>query len=130
MRVGGDFVASTLNIPNDTFLSGNSQLFSGTSKAAVVNLGQIYSEGGSVFLVGRAIRNGGSIRAPQGSAGLAAGSAILIKDSTGDQRVFVQGPGGDVTNTGTIAAAQAELKAKPVKKKSRAGVEWLANPVD
>ena len=112
VHTGGDFLASTLNVSNQAFMQGGALTFTGDSKAVVVNLGDVFSQNGSVFLIGNTVANGGRISAANGTAGLAAGQQVLLKDSTGDQRVFVQGPGGDVTNKGTIAAAQAELKAK------------------
>jgi filamentous hemagglutinin family protein len=112
VNTGGDFVASTSNIANSDFLSGNSFLFKGNSQAVVANLGSIFSKDGSIFLIGHEVTNSGKLSASNGSVGLGAGSEVLLKDSTSDQRVFVQGPGGDVTNTGTISAAAIELKAK------------------
>ena len=111
VHTGGDFLAATLSISNAAFLAGGNLLFGGPSAAVVVNLGNISSSGGSVYLVGHTVRNGGSINAPNGTAALAAGGQILLTDSSNNQRVFVQAPGGDVTNSGYINAAQAELKA-------------------
>jgi filamentous hemagglutinin family protein len=111
IKTGGDFVASTLNLPNSSFLSGGSLVFSGNSKAFVKNLGTISSTGGSIFLIANQTSNSGSLSAPKGSVGLAAGSEVLLKDSNNDQRIFVKAEGSDATNSGKISAAQAELKA-------------------
>ncbi len=46
-----------------------------------------------------------------GTVGIAAGQQVLFKDSGADQRVFVQAPGGDITNSGAISAAQAEIRS-------------------
>gem|GEM_PF-1261170 len=110
IHTGGDFVASTLNVSNTGFMSGGSLLFQDAASAIVVNLGEIYSQNGSIFLIGHDVKNSGSLNAANGSIGLAAGGQILLKDSSTDQRMFVRAPAGDVTNTGTISAAEAELK--------------------
>jgi hypothetical protein len=64
-----------------------------------------------VVLIARTVTNTGNIAAPQGTAALAAGSEVLLREADGNERVFVRAPGGDVTNSGAISAAQAELKA-------------------
>ena len=110
VHTGGDFLASTLNLSNSAFDNG-ALLFTGSSKGAVVNLGDLSSSGGSIYLIGHAVQNGGSISAANGTTGLAAGSQILITDSATGQKVAVQAPGGDVTNSGFISAAQVELKS-------------------
>jgi filamentous hemagglutinin family protein len=111
IHTGGDFLASTLNLSNSVFLNNGALLFTGSSKAAVVNLGDLASSGGSIYLIGHSVQNGGSITAANGTTGLAAGSQVLITDSATGQRVAVQAPGGDVTNSGFISAAQVELKS-------------------
>ena len=112
VKTGGDFVASTLHLDPSTFMNGGALSFQGDTASVVVNLGNIYSKNGSVFLIGNGVKNSGTINAATGEAGLAAGTAVLLKESNGDQRIFVKAPGGDVTNEGTIQAAQAELKTQ------------------
>lgn len=108
---GASFIASTLDIKNDdAFKNGGTLIFQGTATAGVKNQGSISSTG-DVFLFANVVTNAGSISASSGTVGLAAGSQILLREANGDQRVFVQAPGGDVTNSGSIAAVQAELKA-------------------
>jgi filamentous hemagglutinin family protein len=111
IRTGGDFVAATLNLPAGSFMSGGALVFDGKSEAFVKNLGNISSTGGSIFLIANQVVNDGSLLAPNGSASMAAGGQVLLKDSNADQRIFVNVAGGDVTNSGKIAAAQVELKA-------------------
>ena len=111
VHTGGDFLVSTLNVSNSAFLSGGALLFSGASPATVVNLGSLNSSGGSIFLIGRSVQNSGSITAANGTTGLAAGNDVLITDSSNNQKVAVEAPGGDVTNFGFISAAQVELKS-------------------
>ena len=106
------FLASTLDIANEEFLAGGDLHFIGGSTAAIKNLGAINALGGDVFLIARQVENSGSIVAANGTAGLAAGSEILLTTG-GDERLFVQVASmpGTVVNSGTITAATAELKA-------------------
>lgn len=111
----GGFVASTLDPGDEAFMRGGDLRFTGGSDAAVVNLGSISAFDGDVVLMGASVLNAGSIRAPGGTAALAAGNDILIAE-TGEERVFVRGASGSrkaegVTNTGSIEANVAELKA-------------------
>ncbi|MEA1671883.1 MBG domain-containing protein [Nitrospirillum sp. BR 11163] len=108
---GGSFTASTLDIANDAFMAGGTLLFKGDTDAEVKNLGKISATGGDVLLIARSVTNDGTITAPNGTVGLAAGQQVLLKDGDAGERVYVQVGSGDVTNTGAIAAAQAELKA-------------------
>ncbi|AHF91088.1 filamentous hemagglutinin [Opitutaceae bacterium TAV5] len=106
------FLASTLDVSDSAFLKGGDLLFTGDSTAAVQNLGAIDAAGGDIFLIARKVENRGTLSAPQGTAGLAAGSEVLLTTG-GSQRVFVQAgtAPGLVVNAGKIAAATAELKA-------------------
>jgi filamentous hemagglutinin family protein len=113
VSTGGRFVASSLDVNNNAFMQGGPLTFSGGGNGAVVNLGQIGSSGGDVFLVSRlSVSNNGSIDAPQGSAELAAGQQVLLNDSSAGRQVFVQaGSHGAVLNAGAIRAAQVSLQA-------------------
>ncbi|WP_331457857.1 two-partner secretion domain-containing protein [Burkholderia sp. TSV86] len=113
VSTGGRFVASALNIDKDAFMQGAPLTLSGGGNGAIVNLGQISSTGGDVLLVSRTqVSNQGSIRAPKGTAELAAGQQVLLQDSATGPQVFVQaGSRGSVLNAGTIRAAQANLQA-------------------
>ena len=110
------FVASTLDVTDAGFLSGGPLLFSGPSTAAVRNQGTIQALGGDVFLIAHMVDNSGTINAPQGTVGLAAGSAVQLVPS-GNERISVLAGNPSaaaavgVNNSGTIAAASAELKA-------------------
>ena len=116
VSTGGRFVASTLDTDNTAFMNGTALTFSsppGAVKGTVVNLGNIASSGGDVFLIAsKAIENDGTIDAPKGTAELVVGQQVLLQDSTQSLQVFVQsGSGGTVTNRGTIEAAQISLQA-------------------
>jgi filamentous hemagglutinin family protein len=109
------FTASTLDISDQDFMSGGDLRFQGSSQAAVVNLGSISAFDGDIFLIASTVENAGSINAPRGTAGLAAGNDVLIKES-GVERVFVRGASGEkkengVVNDGSIEANVAELKS-------------------
>ncbi|SAK74419.1 filamentous hemagglutinin outer membrane protein [Caballeronia hypogeia] len=113
VATGGRFVASALDVCNNAFMQGGALTLSGGGSGIVVNLGQIGSSGGDVFLISRTLAaNLGSVDAAQGSAELAAGKQVLLQDAAGSQQVFVQtGSGGAVLNAGAIRAAQISLQA-------------------
>ena len=113
ITTGGRFVASTLGVSNSAFMNGGSLTFSGNGKGTVVNLGAISSTGGDVFLISRTtVSNQGTVAAANGTAELAAGSQVLLQDSSSGPQVFVQaGSAGQVLNSGTIRAAQINLQA-------------------
>ncbi|SAL67836.1 two-partner secretion domain-containing protein [Caballeronia humi] len=113
VTTGGRFVASTLDVGNDAFMSGGSLTLTGSCDGVVVNLGKISSSGGDVFLISRKLTaNDGSIVAPNGTAEMATGAQVLLKDSSSGPQVFVQaGTRGDVVNKGTIRAVQIHLEA-------------------
>jgi filamentous hemagglutinin family protein len=113
VTTGGRFVASTLDVCNCAFIKGDPLSLSGESNASVINLGKISSSGGDVFLIARGgVVNAGTIKAPGGTAELAAGEQVLLQDSASGKQVFVQsGSVGRVVNSGRIAAAQISLQA-------------------
>jgi filamentous hemagglutinin family protein len=106
----GGFIASTLDVSDGEFLAGGDMIFRGSSAASVVNQGTINAIGGDIFLFAQTVQNSGTLNAPQGTVGLGAGTEILLKQA-GDERVFVRAGNGTVTNSGTVSAATAELKA-------------------
>ncbi len=110
----GSFIASTRVLDDAQFLSGGDMKFVGKSAGDVINHGTITASTGDVMLIGRSVLNTGTIKAPNGTVGLAAGDEVLLK-AAGDERLFVlAGSGGTaegVTNRGTLEGAQAELKA-------------------
>ncbi len=110
------FVASTLNFSDTQFNQRGDLNFSGSSTAGVTNQGTIKSSAGDVYLIATQVNNAGTITAPQGTVGLAAGSQVLLQKA-GDQHLFVQvgstakPQAKGITNTGAIRSATAELKA-------------------
>lgn len=115
VNVGGSFVASTLDVPDSQFLSGGPMTFSGASTAGVVNLGKIGALGGHVALIATAVENDGAITAPAGTVGLIAGREVTLTDQALDGGLFAVQIGGaetSATNSGSISAAAAELRAQ------------------
>ena len=114
VKVGGGFVASTLDISDADFLKGGALSFTGNSSASVINLGSIGALGGDVVLAASTVRNDGQILAPKGDVGLLAGVGVTLRDMAQNDGKFVVNLGSSAdsaTNTGTIQAAMAELRA-------------------
>ncbi|HSI83892.1 MAG TPA: filamentous hemagglutinin N-terminal domain-containing protein [Candidatus Methylacidiphilales bacterium] len=119
----GGFLASTLDISDAQFMAGGTMNFLGPSTASVQNFGVINATNGDVILIGQEVINHGSINAPNGTAGLAAGSDIVLMPQGGggaegrlsvrvkESELGIRKGEKGVTNTGKINAATAELKA-------------------
>jgi filamentous hemagglutinin family protein len=113
------FTASTRDIADSDFVAGKLH-FTGSSSAGVQNLGKIHALGGDVYLIGKTVDNQGSIRATKGTVGLAAGDDVLLAQQNADGSTITVSPSSHakresgktaVSNTGTITATNAELKA-------------------
>ncbi|MBW4053914.1 MAG: filamentous hemagglutinin N-terminal domain-containing protein [Proteobacteria bacterium] len=107
----GSFLASTMNISNENFLSGKHIFTSAPdSTGSVVNQGSISAaQGGYVVLAGPSVTNSGSIVANVGSVHLAAGDTVTLSLDNGN--LINVAVNGDVaanslgaTNTGYISA--------------------------
>ncbi len=108
---GGSFVASTRNVSNDGFMQGGALAFSGSSTSSVVNQGTIVSRNGDVVLIGASSTNHGAIDAPNGTAALVAGDAVVMTDTSGPDGIIVA-PGvgkGAASTDGRINAAAVAL---------------------
>jgi filamentous hemagglutinin family protein len=81
VNVGG-LVASTLNISDSNFMSGNYK-FENAGAGSVLNQGTINAAGGYVALLGANVSNQGVISANLGTVALAAGNAVTL-DVAGD----------------------------------------------
>jgi filamentous hemagglutinin family protein len=82
-------LATTSDIADGDFLSGNNN-FSGSSNAAVVNNGTIHArKGGSVVLSGASVANGGLIEARAGHVVLGSADAFTV-DFKGDHLLSYQ----------------------------------------
>jgi filamentous hemagglutinin family protein len=100
-------VVSTANY-NPPQNSGGGWEFNGPPPlASIVNYGQIkVGNGGSAFLIADQIENHGSITAPGGTIGLAAGQTVLLSDRPDGRGMSMQVtlPGGSVDNEGRLIA--------------------------
>ncbi|MCX5512829.1 MBG domain-containing protein [Kaistia algarum] len=114
ISTGGSFIASTLDVSDEEFNAQGAMTFKGGSQAAVINYGAIGSLGGDVALIARRAVNEGSIDAPNGTAALAAGYEVLMRDQAlSDGKFLVKVGGGDTeaSTSGAIRAANVELRA-------------------
>ncbi|MBV5340433.1 MAG: filamentous hemagglutinin N-terminal domain-containing protein [Deltaproteobacteria bacterium] len=112
----GSFLASTMNITNENFLSGK-QLFTNTagSEASISNLGNISAaNGGYVVLAAPSVTNSGKISANMGTVHLASGDTVTLSLDNGSLiNVAVNGDVAanalGVTNSGLITAAGGKV---------------------
>ena len=111
VKAGGGFVASTLDITNDDFMSGNMVFRGNGASGTVSNEGVVtIGRGGYAVLMGGKVKNSGLIAVPYGKAGLGAGEEITL-DLSGDGFMQVAVPSsliddGEalVENSGTVTA--------------------------
>jgi filamentous hemagglutinin family protein len=106
---GGSFIASTRAVDMATFMAGGELSFVGDSAGGIVNRGSI-ATGADAVLIGRYVENSGSIDA-KGDALLAAGTRVVLREASADSRIYVDGGSGDLTNSGDISGAAAELRS-------------------
>jgi len=107
----GSFLASTMNITNENFLSGK-HLFTNTpgAQGSIVNRGNISAAtGGYVVLAAPSVTNSGKIVANMGTVHLASGDAVTLSLDNGSLiNVAVNGDVAanalGVTNSGVITA--------------------------
>lgn len=105
------FIASTLNISDSDFLAGRLNFSSVGSTGDVVNQGVIKTaSGGSVYLIGANVENGGVITSPNGEILLAAGQTVQLVDTgTPGVTVNVTGTAGQATNLGNVSAEAGRI---------------------
>lgn len=108
VNVGG-LVASTLPIGTADFMAGGST-FQGSSRASIVNQGQIQAhgangQGGAIALVAARIVNDGSLTAPGGNVLLGAGSKVTL-DLGGPVKLAIENDALEtlISNGGAIRA--------------------------
>ena len=86
----GALVASTLNLADSDFLSGNYRFTRNGSNATIANAGTITAaQGGSIALLATDIHNTGTLVAQRGTVVLAAGEAVTLSLSGGPVSVQV-----------------------------------------
>jgi filamentous hemagglutinin family protein len=109
------FTASTLNISNRNFKSGKLSFHNHQHPAGgdvvIEKDGSIKTgEGGSVYLIGANVDNGGVITSPHGEVLLAAGKSVeLVDTGTPGVKINVKGKEGKITNLGQIMAATGTI---------------------
>ncbi|MFN7177675.1 MAG: filamentous hemagglutinin N-terminal domain-containing protein, partial [Thermaurantiacus sp.] len=111
VTTGGDFVASTRMIGVEPFMAGGSLVAEGAG-GRVANAGSI-ATGGDTVLIGAMVENSGGISAG-GHAALLAAGRVVLREAAGDSRIHIEhvsGAAGDVSTSGRIEAAAAELRA-------------------
>ncbi len=108
----GGFVASTLGIRTDDFITGKTVFEGNGSSATVSNAGTVeVVTGGYAALIGGKVKNSGTIQAPLGFVGLGSGERITL-DLAGDGFLQVAVPTNTdddglealIENSGTIQA--------------------------
>ncbi|ACF11780.1 filamentous haemagglutinin family outer membrane protein [Chlorobaculum parvum NCIB 8327] len=78
VNVGG-LVASSLDISDSDFLTGNYQFTNAGSAGSVVNEGAITANGGVVAMIAPKVTNNGTISAPSGSVAMMAGDQVTVQ---------------------------------------------------
>ncbi|WP_295047358.1 autotransporter-associated beta strand repeat-containing protein [uncultured Paracoccus sp.] len=123
VKVGGGFVASTLDVADGDFQTGKLK-FAGRSQAVVSNAGAISAgHGGYVGLLSNGgIDNSGTISVPAGRIALGTGSAITL-DPSGSGFMQILAPstapdGGAIRSGGSIRASggRVEVRATSARK--------------
>ncbi|OCJ00564.1 filamentous hemagglutinin [Rhizobium sp. AC27/96] len=126
----GAFVASTLGISDDDFMSGKRTFTGNGASAPVTNAGTItINRGGYMALIGGSVANSGVITVPMGKAALGSGEQATL-DLSGDGFLQVAVPtkaGGNqalVSNSGRISArgGTVQLTAAAAKDMARQAV--------
>jgi filamentous hemagglutinin family protein len=99
-------VASTLNISNADFLSGNYHFVAGSETADLVNEGIIRAgQDGNIVLIAPNITNSGTLSTDGGMITLAAGSDLTLTSLDNPSiRFQVQAPENEVLNVGELLA--------------------------
>ncbi|MBV6324920.1 caspase family protein [Duganella violaceipulchra] len=101
-------VASSLRLSDADFLAGKYNFAGGAG--GVHNFGAITTPlGGSVYLVGGDVSNGGVIRAPGGQILLAAGQRVSLADSGAPNLSVTLDTGGKALNLGELNAAGGRI---------------------
>lgn len=126
VNAGGGFVATTLGISDDDFVSGK-RIFKGNgASGAVSNDGAItVGSGGYAALIGGTVSNSGTISVPMGKVGLGSGE-IATLDFSGDGFLQVgvptasPGKGALVSNAGKITANGGSVHIKAAQARDAA----------
>ena len=128
----GSFLASTMNIGNNDFMSGNYTLKNGPgSTSSIVNQGSIVvADGGYAVLAAPSVTNSGTIVANLGKVHLASGDEMMLSFNAGSLiKLLVSGDVAadalGVNNLGTITAHGGEVTLS-----ARVAADLLKNVVN
>lgn len=102
----GRLVASTLNISNADFMSGNNK-FEGAGLGSVTNEGVITANGGTVALIAARIINNGIVQADRGNVLMGVGEKVNL-DLGGTIMLLADEKTGAVNVGGTLDASAAQ----------------------
>ncbi|MGZ8160291.1 MAG: two-partner secretion domain-containing protein [Methylobacter sp.] len=97
-------IASSLNLSDQDFLTGNYHFIAGSSAGNIVNEGIIRAgKDGNIILIAPQIENNGIIKSDGGSITLAAGQEIIITNLDDPEiRFEIQSPTDSATNLGKL----------------------------
>jgi len=97
-------IASTLNLSDQDFLSGNYHFMAGSSAGNIINEGIIRAgKDGNIILIAPKIENNGIIKSDGGTITLAAGHELTITNlDNPDIRFQIQAPADSVLNLGKL----------------------------
>lgn len=84
----GSFIASTLDLQNNVYLSSRELCFEG-SGGVVTHEGTIYGREGDVFLIGNSVAMKGTIESAQGDTALLSASSVVVK-ATDTKGIYVR----------------------------------------
>ncbi|WP_313200547.1 MBG domain-containing protein [Rhizobium sp.] len=132
VKVGGGFVASTLDIADEDFLKGNLNFSGNGASAGIANEGVVtVGRGGYAALIGGTVKNDGLIAVPMGKAALGSGEQATL-DLSGDgflqvavpTKAGAEGDGALIENSGTIAAdgGTVVMKAATAREAARQAI--------
>ncbi len=125
VKVGGGFVASTLDISNEDFLKGQYNFIGNGASTSVSNKGVIsVGRGGYAALIGGTVRNDGLIAVPVGRVGLGSGEqatldlsgdgflqvAVPTKDGAEGKRALIENGGKITAEGGTVVMRAATAR--------------------
>jgi hypothetical protein len=105
------FIASTLDLKNEEFLSQDLWHFSGLSHAKIINNGKIIAQNNHVLLIANEIENNGSIVAKNGKVDFMAGYDVLLVPSQDNKVSVGLKKEGQITNKGFIESVETKLQA-------------------
>jgi filamentous hemagglutinin family protein len=114
------FTASTLDSADSDFMAGRRRYTGSGQSAGVTNQGRIRVRGGGdAVLIGGRVVNEGTISAPGGRVGLAAGESVSV-DVEGDGFLTVSVPSSDPDRTRALISQTGQIRARGGRVEARA----------